>query len=101
MNVRNKFVNHKTRLLNPEYKLLSDQIKGTKNESERKELKSKQNKLGKTTNSNIKEFELKTPKEIRANAVYDAFKARSVAFINLKNENINHFTMKYRRKREK
>ena len=99
--VRNKFVTHKTRLLNPEYKILAEEIKRTKDENKKRELKLKQRELKITTNSNIKDFELKTPKEIRANAIYDAFKARSVAFINLKNKNINHFTMKYRRKKEK
>jgi hypothetical protein len=38
-------------------------------------LKMYQNSLDKTINQNISEWELETPKEIRANAVDDAVKA--------------------------
>jgi putative transposase len=50
-------------------------------------------------NENIKEWELETPKDIRAESIRDMIKARSIAFINLKKGNIHHFKMRFRKKK--
>ncbi len=42
---------------------------------------------------------LETPKEIRASAVFDAVSNIKSCFSNLKNKNINHFTMPFKSKR--
>jgi IS605 OrfB family transposase len=49
-------------------------------------------------NQNLKEFEKKTPKEIRANAVQSVCDAYKSAFTNLKNGNIKYFKMKFKKK---
>lgn len=49
----------------------------------------------------IKDWELETPKDIRAEAVNDMIKAYKTAFSNLKSNNINHFKLQFRsRKKE-
>jgi putative transposase len=49
----------------------------------------------------IKEFELRTPKEIRANAVKQCCDAMKAGISNLKNGNIKFFNMKFRKKSSK
>lgn len=49
-------------------------------------------------NSNIKNWELNTPKEIRASSVKSFIDARTSAFSNLKNGNIGRFELNYRKK---
>ena len=50
-------------------------------------------------NTEIKKWELRTPKEIRASAVNDVCKAYTTAFTNLKNNNITKFNLDYRKKK--
>jgi putative transposase len=99
--LRNKLVTYKTRLTHPDYDTLKKQINDAENEEEQKRLKTIQNKLPTTLNLNMKAFERRTKKEIRGNAVTDAFEARKVAFVNLKQKNITHFKMGYRKKKDK
>jgi transposase len=49
-------------------------------------------------NKNIQEWELETPKDIRAAAVDDVCKAHKTALANLKAGNIKHFNINYKRK---
>ena len=49
----------------------------------------------------IRDFELKTPKDIRANAVKRCCDAFTTGFSNLKKGNIKHFKLKYKKKSEK
>jgi len=50
-------------------------------------------------NSNIQEWELETPKDIRNGAIRDLKKAFTTAFSNLRNGNIERFKMGYKRKK--
>ena len=49
-------------------------------------------------NPEVKEWELETPKDIRAGALRDLVKASKTAFTNLNRNNISHFKMGYRLK---
>ena len=49
-------------------------------------------------NHEVNNWELKTPKEIRAGAVNDVCKAYKTAFTNLKNNNITYFNLNFRKK---
>jgi transposase len=51
-------------------------------------------------NPNINEWELDTPKDIRAGAINDMVKAFKTAMSNLKNNNIQHFNLQYRKKKK-
>jgi hypothetical protein len=51
-------------------------------------------------NPNVKEWELDTPKDIRAGAIRDLIKARTTAFSNLNNGNISKFKLGYRKKKK-
>ena len=58
------------------------------------------NSLLKVSNNPIvNDWELKTPKEVRANTIDDIIIARKVAFSNLSNGNINRFKMSFRSKK--
>jgi hypothetical protein len=48
----------------------------------------------------IHSFEIKTPKNIRANAVKQCCDAHKAGFSNLKNGNIKHFHMNYKKKKD-
>ena len=48
----------------------------------------------------INEWELETPKDIRAEAIRDMIKAFNIAMINLKNNNIKSFNLNYRTKKK-
>ena len=48
----------------------------------------------------IREWELQTPKEVRAGAVDDVCKAMKTGFSNLKNGNIRHFRLKFKKQTE-
>ena len=48
----------------------------------------------------IKDWELETPKDIRAEAINDMVKAHKTAFSNLKSNNINHFKVRFRSKKQ-
>ena len=50
-------------------------------------------------NTEVKEWELETPKDVRAECLRDLTKAFSVAIINLKRGNIQRFSMRYRKKK--
>lgn len=75
-----------------ESKLIDNKIKDQKEKlvNVRKILKAEKN-------NNLHEWELKTPKEIRAAAVNDVCKAFKTGFENLKKGNIRYFKMKYRK----
>ncbi len=51
-------------------------------------------------NDKIQDWELKTPKDIRAGAIRDMIKNYKAAFSNLRNRNISGFKMGFARKRE-
>ena len=51
-------------------------------------------------NTNINNWELKTPKEIRAGAINDVCKAYKTGFSNLKLGNIKYFKLKFRKKND-
>lgn len=51
-------------------------------------------------NGDVKEWELETPKDIRAGAIRDMVKGFKVALENLKRGNITNFNLRYRKKRE-
>ena len=54
-----------------------------------------------TKNNYIKDFELETPKDIRACAVKQCCDAFKSGFKNLRNGNIKYFNMKYKKKNDK
>ena len=56
-------------------------------------------KIDAQKNPEISKWEIKTPKEIRAGAVNDVCKAYNTAFTNLKKNNISHFSLDYRKKK--
>ena len=56
-------------------------------------LKLYQNRLTTTINTNIKKWELETPKQIRANAVDDVVKAYETGFSQLQSGLISYFNM--------
>jgi IS605 OrfB family transposase len=62
------------------------------------ELKTKQNGLPKSKNSNVKEWELKTPKEIRASSVKRVVTGFKAGFTKLTKNQILYFKMRYKRK---
>ncbi len=51
-------------------------------------------------NDNIEDWELETPKDIRAGAIRDLVKNHKTGFANLKNNNIKKFTMQFCKKRD-
>lgn len=50
-------------------------------------------------NKEIKEWELETPKDVRAESIRDLIKAYNVCITNLKRGNINKFKLSYRKKK--
>ena len=61
------------------------------------DFKNKKKRLPIEKNNTIQEWELKTPKDIRAGAVDDVCKAHKTGFSNLKAGNIKFFDIKYRK----
>ena len=123
--LRDKIVTNVTRKTNPRYSEISTEMKFINDEitevldiinvtseshlqlieSRRNEhkltlqtLKLEQNALEKTSNPDIQEWELRTPKEIRANTVNDVCKAFKTGFTNLARGNIQHFHLGFRKK---
>lgn len=110
-NLRDNLVTKETKKYNQNYKptmenikSLNKKIKDTKNIFTKQELKiqlqEEKNKLAfirKEKNKNIQEWELKTPKEIRAGAVNDVCKAYKTGFSNLKAGNIKYFKLQFRK----
>lgn len=112
INLRNKFVTHKSRLNDPLYELYlqkSNNIKELKKKVQTPSIEQKiiqlqkekseiNSKIKMTVNKNIKEWETNTPKEIRSYVMDDIITARKSAFSNLRNGNIKFFKMKYKKK---
>ena len=69
-------------------------------QEEKEELKEIKKILKSSKNEGVNEWELKTPKEIRAGSVNDVCKAYKTGFSNLKLGNIKHFHLGFRKKRE-
>lgn len=57
------------------------------------------NKLVTSKGNNLPDWEIKVPKDIRAESVRDLVKAYDTAFSNLQNGNISHFNVGYRLKK--
>ena len=74
---------------------INEQIKtiNTQRRNAMKKFKYKKNDM-------IHSFEIKTPKNIRANAVKQCCDAHKAGFSNLKNGNIKHFHMNYKKKKD-
>jgi len=96
---------------NDHIKELKKQIKNSKDESEieafeqviaklKEDMKTALKEIDSTKNTHIKDFELKTPKDIRDNAVRRVLDARKTGFVNLKMGNIKHFRMGFKKKTE-
>jgi IS605 OrfB family transposase len=62
--------------------------------------RAKQKVLPVEKNMGIREWELRTPKEVRAGAVDDVCKAIKTGYANIKNGNIKHFRLKFRKRTE-
>jgi len=117
--LRDKFVTHETKKEDEMYKKYQKEIKEYKKElktlnnkedilnieekieEKEEEFKKIKKNINSVINTNIKEWELNTPKDIRAGAVNDVCKAYKTAFTNLKNGNIRYFEIKYKKKKEK
>jgi transposase len=69
-------------------------------QKEKDELKKINFFLKSSKNEGVNNWELETPKEIRAGAVNDVYKAYKTGFANLKLGNIKHFHLGFRKKRE-
>jgi len=119
--LRDKLVTKNTKKKHTDYISLSNEIaevRNAKNELEKQkletniekikelnalikakndELRNRAKTLDAVQNTDIKEWEYKTPKEVRAGAVNDVCKAYKTGFSNLKAGNINHFRLEYRK----
>lgn len=102
--LRDKLVTENTK---KNYKNYQEQIKALKNEKNNvsqlvkdkyKELRDNMKTFEPIKNSEIKDFELNTPKDIRSNAVNRCCDAYKTGFSNLKNGNIKFFNLKYKTK---
>ena len=69
-------------------------------QEEKDNLKEIKKVLKSSKNEGIQEWELNTPKEIRAGSVNDVCKAYKTGFTNLRLGNIKHFRLGFRKKRE-
>jgi transposase len=110
--LRNILVTNETRLKNEEYpalkrnlknlegekKELDKENKNTDNIQQRISLIKKQIKELPIQKNPIQEWELNTPKEIRASVIDELVIAHKSAFTNLKNGNIKYFNIDYRKK---
>lgn len=67
---------------------------------EKEKLRVVKKSLKSTKNEELREWETKTPKEIRAGAVNDVCKAYQTGFTNLELGHIKHFRLGFRRKQE-
>ena len=114
--IRDMLVTNETKKTHPDYKIASDEIlclhKKLKLEKDidekiiikesirlkNTELRTLSKSLTKTKNSNIGVRELNTPKEIRADTIFDIVSARKSAISNYKAGNNQGFDFKYRKK---
>jgi putative transposase len=100
-NLRDLLVTSKTKKENPLYLSYINEARGLDKESrdeKRKELRSRLKSEPFSTNPNIQEWELNTPKEIRASAVKRCCDAFKTAMANIRMGNINTFDLKYKKK---
>lgn len=63
----------------------------------KKQFSSQKKNICSVRNTNIKDWELNTPKDIRAGAINDVCNAHKTAFTNMKNGNITHFSFQFRK----
>ena len=108
--LRTHLVTSNTRTQHGDYDKLTKKIKDyekEKNTNEKqkrlmkemiKDVKNQLKRLPIEKNNGIYDWELNTPKDIRAGAVNDVCKAHKTGFSNLKAGNIKFFNMKYRKK---
>ena len=76
-------------------------LHATKN-GEKMNFQSLRNKYVTSKNNDlIHDWELETPKDIRAESIRDMTKAFDVAMLNLRNNNIKNFNLSYRSKKKK
>jgi len=109
--LRDKCVTNKTKKFNDQYSIITERIKSLNKEIKdqvnqeqlivlQKELTIQTNKrksIKFENNSFIKEWEMNTPKAIRDGAVRDVCKANDTGWSNLKNGNIKHFKLGFRK----
>lgn len=118
--LRNKIITEDTKTTHPEYIKLTKEIEDIKKELKQFEKEKNQEKIEefkekiKLKNINKREFakslpsehnelsewEKETPKEIRASSLMSVFDARKSAITNLRNGNITHFKMSFRKKKD-
>lgn len=106
----NKDYNEEYNKINIEISQLNEQLKRLivqsneelKNniELKLKKLKERKKAIPSVKNESLKKWELNTPKETRANAVFDVCDAYNSAFSRMKIGQITHFRMEYRKKKE-
>ena len=120
IDLRDKFVTNNTKKNHPEYKEITNELEilrksliGLSKEDDKyksitnkiNEQKNKLSNIVKTLpsekNTNIKDWELKTPKDIRAGAVDDVCKAYKTGIANLIKDNIKYFNLGFRKKKSK
>lgn len=111
MKLRDKLVTNETRKGDPNYEILTNRIKelnkqlSITNEGDELLKLESELELAKRDKKNIKleknilvcNWELDTPKEVRAGAVNDVIKAFNTGFSNLKNGNIKHFRLSFKK----
>ena len=115
--LRDMFVTNNTKKNNPEYKEITNKLMElnkskfnykkntaeyndiiTKINDEKQKLASIIKSLPSEKNTTVKEWELMTPKDIRAGSVKEVCNAHKTAVTNLMNGNIKHFSLSYRKK---
>jgi IS605 OrfB family transposase len=114
--LRDQLVTNETKKTHPDYKIASDEIlnlhKNLKEEkdfekklvvknliiSKNKELRTLAKSLPKSKNLNVNKRELNTPKEIRADTIFDFVSARKSAISNFKAGHNASFNFNYRKK---
>ena len=94
--LRDKFVTHETRKTNGEYELLKQQLAAAETKEARQEVKRALKALVRSVNPLVEEWELETPKDIRAGAVKLVCSAYKSAMSNFRAGNIKCFNMGFR-----
>ena len=94
--LRDKFVTHETRKTNSKYELLKQQLAAAETNEARIEAKRALKALVRSINPLVEDWELKTPKDIRAGAVKSACSAYKSAMSNFRAGNIRCFNMGFR-----
>ena len=75
-------------------------LSATKNGEKNNFYKLRNKYVIKKNNPIVEDWETETPKDIRAEAINDMTKAYKTALTNLKNNNINHFKLRFRSKKK-